>query len=80
LLPLDIVERQTPAANEVSEKLLCNGHVYGDQVKEDAMGWTCSRLERERDDKYKKITVDKPDWKRPFWRSRRRWDDNIKKD
>ena len=37
-----------------------------------------ARMEEERD--VHKVLVGKPDGKRPLWRPRRRWEDNIKMD
>jgi hypothetical protein len=49
----------------------------GDQVKKTEMGRTCGTY-GERRAAYR-ILVRKPEGRRPLGRSRRRWEDNIKK-
>jgi hypothetical protein len=49
-----------------------------DQVKEDEMGRVCSMNWEERN--AYRISVGKPEGKRPVRRPRRRWEDNIKMD
>ena len=50
----------------------------GDQIKKNEMGRACSTHE-ERRDAYR-VLVGKPNGRRPFGRTWRRWEDNIKMD
>ena len=42
------------------------------------MGWPCAHMEEGRG--VHKVLVGKPEGKRPLWRPRCRWEDNIKMD
>jgi hypothetical protein len=56
--------------------MLFSIYYRGDQVKDGAMIEACST--HDRDGKFLQVLVGKPERKRPLWRSRRRWEDNIK--
>ena len=64
----------------MSSLMICTPHpvLFGDKMLKNEMGGACSTYGSE--ERRIQDLVEKPEVKRPLWRHRHRWEDNIKMD